>query len=121
MALTVEKPARVNLRATRGDTYRRTFKCVDSSGTAINISGYTARLQIRDAVDGTVLYEGTTTNGHLIVTGAAGTVDLAIPAAATAAWTFSVGVYDMEITSTDGAVTTIAEGTVTVFKDVTKD
>lgn len=120
MAITVEQPVRLVLKMRRGDTYRRTFKC-ETGGAAVNLTGYTSRLQIRDAVDGAVLYTGSTTNGHLTVTGSAGTIDVSVPAASTAAWTFTTGVYDLEITSASGVVTTLAEGTVTVTKDVTKD
>ena len=97
-----------------------TASCSTAS-TPVNLTGYTARMQIRETVESsTVLYEASTTNGHLAITAATGTVKLTIPAATSAAWTWTKGVYDLELTSPTGVVTRLVKGTITVSREVTR-
>jgi hypothetical protein len=47
-------------------------------------------------------------------------VTLRIPAATSAAWTFSLGRYDVELTAPDGTVTRLVEGSVVVRPEITR-
>jgi len=86
----------------------------------VDLTGATARMQVRDKPGGELLLELSTANGGLTMTGA-GTIDRAISAAATAAITWAEGVYDLEVTYADGTVHRYFEGAVTVSPEVTRD
>ena len=115
---------KVNMYIPQGDTYGHSFlyRDEDDADVVIVLNRYTARLQIREKVSSTsTLYEATTDEADgLTITGATGKVYLEIPAATTAAWTWTKGVYDLEIISEGGAVTKIARGNVKVLAEVTR-
>ena len=93
----------------------------DSSGTVINITGYTARMQVRQSVNSsTVLLSATTENGKLVIDGSLGKVTISLSAADTAAITWHTGVYDLELVSSGGVVTRLLEGAVVVSREVTR-
>lgn len=87
----------------------------------VNLTGFTARMQIRSTLeDTTVLVSLTTENGGIILGGVAGTIALLLTAAATAAFTFSNAVYDLEIIDAGGIVTRLLSGNVILSKEVTR-
>jgi hypothetical protein len=92
--------------------------------TPVDLSGYTAKMEIKDRVGGTVLL----TLGSEVVDdpqqritldNANHTINLSINATDTAALTWTKGVYDLELTGPTGAVTRIFTGSVSVSKEVT--
>lgn len=87
--------------------------------TPHDLTGYTARLAIKDKVGGTVLLSLTTENAGIVIDATAKTITLAITATATAALTWTTGVYDLELVSTTGVVTQLMNGSVSVTKEVT--
>lgn len=93
----------------------------DSEGAVINITGYTARMQVRQSVNSsTILLSATTENGKLVIDGANGKVTISLPAADTAAITWLAGVYDLELVSSGGVVTRLLQGSVVVSREVTR-
>jgi hypothetical protein len=105
----------------QGATYNQPLVWKDSSGTAVNVTGYTARMQIRKTVDATtIILTLTTENGRITVGGANGLITLLVSAADTAALTTFCGVYDLEVISPAGVVTRLLEGQVEVSKEVTR-
>jgi len=111
----------------RGDTWRRVYRwgtrAADGTVSYVNLTGYTARYQLR-ASDDTLLLEsapgeislhvspsGSTENGWVIVT---------IPATRTASLAVGRVVFDLELTAPDGTVTTIVRVTGVVEADVTR-
>lgn len=105
----------------QGATYNQPLVWKDSSGTAVNVTGYTARMQIRKTVDATtIILTLTTENGRITVGGANGLITLLVSAADTAALTTFCGVYDLEVISPTGVVTRLLEGQVEVSKEVTR-
>ncbi|MDK2957814.1 MAG: hypothetical protein PWQ57_3312 [Desulfovibrionales bacterium] len=112
---------KVKLTIPQGSTYVHTFSYVDSDGDAVSLLNFTARMQFREsAAAEAALYEGTTENGHIVINGPAGSVQLKISAATTAAWTFTYAVYDLEIVSPLGVVTRLVQGSVKVTPEVTR-
>jgi hypothetical protein len=86
----------------------------------VNLTGYTARMNIRSTVDATtILHSLTTENSGIALGGAAGTVDLLISATDTALFTFGTAVYDLELIS-GTVVTRLLSGNVTLSKEVTR-
>lgn len=113
----------LNLVIEQGTTFSPQFTYTDSATppVAIDLTGYTARMQIRQKrTSTTFLHELTTENGGITLGGALGTIDLLISATDTAAFTFSTGVYDLELINGSGAVQRLLEGSVTLRKEATK-
>jgi len=89
--------------------------------TPVNLTGFTARMQIRETVESTtILHTMTTENGGITLGGTAGTIALLISATDTAALTFDAGVYDLEIISAGGVVTEVMAGAVLLGDEVTR-
>jgi hypothetical protein len=96
--------------------------------TAVNLTGYKARMQIRtELADDDVLLSLTTENSGISITAATGIVDLLISAADTAAldtdfdvaqWTYDLEIYNDTVSPV--YVERIAEGAVVVFPEVTR-
>jgi hypothetical protein len=94
----------------------------DSSGTPINLTGYTARMSVRATfTSSSSVLDLNTSNGGITLGGSAGTITITASATTTAALTapFS-GVYDLELVSGGGVVTRLLEGTATVSPEVTR-
>lgn len=87
--------------------------------TPHTLASYTARMAIKDKVGGTVLLSLTTENDGIVINDSAKTITLAITATATAALTWTTGVYDLEMISSTGVVTSLMTGSVAVTKEVT--
>jgi tRNA threonylcarbamoyladenosine modification (KEOPS) complex Pcc1 subunit len=104
----------------QGATYSQlvTYK---EAGVAINLTGYTARLQVRSTLESaSTVVELTTANGRIALGGAAGTITLTISATDTAALTAGRGVYDLELVSGSGIVTRLLQGVCTISRNVTR-
>lgn len=87
--------------------------------TPHDLTGYTARMAVKDKVGGTVLLSLTTENGGIVIDASAKTITLAITATDAAALTWTSGVYDLELVSTTGVVTQLMYGSISVTKEVT--
>jgi tRNA threonylcarbamoyladenosine modification (KEOPS) complex Pcc1 subunit len=91
------------------------------SGVAVNLTGYTARMQVRSTLESaSTVVELTTANGRIALGGAAGTITLTISATDTAALTAGRGVYDLELVSGSGIVTRLLQGVATISRNVTR-
>jgi hypothetical protein len=87
--------------------------------TPVDLSGFTARMSIKDAVGGTELFRLDTTNSRIVVNNTAKTITLTISATDTASLTFAKGVYDLELVSPSGVVTALLAGKITVTSEIT--
>lgn len=115
------RAGKLNITIEQGATFNPVLTWKDQAGTPIDLTGYTAQMQIRsDHASTTVIHEASTTNNELVLGGVNGTVTFDIPATTTAAFTFDEGVYDLELTSASGVVTRLVEGTVYLSPEVTK-
>lgn len=102
----------------QGATFSAIFTVKTGAGVAWDLTGWTARMTIRDAKGGTSLLSLTTANSRITLGGAAGTVTLTISATDTAAITWTRGVYDLELVN-GSTVYRILEGVITVNEEVT--
>lgn len=88
--------------------------------TPQSLSGYTARMTIKDKVGGTQLFRLDTSNGRISVNDTQKTITLLVTAIDTAAiTTWRNGVYDLELVAGDGTVTRLMDGSVCVSPEVT--
>ena len=111
----------LNLTVEQGATFSRVITWRDANEAAINLTGYTARMQARRSIGaGSTFINLTTENGGITLGGAAGTITLTISATDTAALTEQSGHYDLEVVSAGGVVTRLLQGEITVSKEVTR-
>lgn len=89
--------------------------------TPVDLTGYHARMEIKDRVGGTILLTLTdqTPDFRIVLDNAAHTITLNINAVDTAALAWQSGVYDLEMISPAGRVTRIFSGKITVNREVT--
>lgn len=101
------------------------FKSYTSSGVLeynepVDLTGYTARMQIRAKLGSTdFLEELTTENGKIVIDNITKTITLTLSATSTAAYTFKTGVYSLELIK-GTVVTPFIYGNVTVESEVTR-
>jgi hypothetical protein len=87
--------------------------------TPVNLTGFSAHLQVRDRPGGTLLADFSTAAGQITLGGVAGTITLIVAAAVTAAYGFDSGTYDLHMTDSLGSVTTLLAGLFVVNATVT--
>lgn len=107
----------VNLDIYEGDDRAFSFPVLDSDGNAFPLDGYTAKAQVRTAPRpaGSLLHEWSATNSNVTV--ADGQVSLQVTDSET--WTFTTGVYDLQLTDPGGHHEVIARGTIRIIAGVT--
>ena len=92
--------------------------------TPVALSGYTARMQVKDKVGGTVLASTDVDDAPkdvitVTVDDVTKTITIAIAATDTAAFAWKKGVYDLEMVSGSGEVTALLTGNISVTAEVT--
>ena len=112
--------ATYNIKIEQGATFELTATYTDSAGAAIDITGYSARMQVRRTKNSSTTLLDLTSVSGITITGASGLLEIVASATLTAAITGTVGVYDLEIESAGGVVTRLLEGAVEISKEVTR-
>jgi len=101
----------------KGATYRHSLFWKSSTNTAVNLTGCTAKLQVRETVSAaTTLLELSSANGGIVITPLLGQIDLYISSVNTGTLLGTGGVYDLEVYFPNGDITRLVEGKV-LFKD----
>lgn len=105
----------------------------DDTGTPVNLTGYTARMQIRKAYSDSTVKLSLTSSSGIVLGGVAGTV--AISATKTQTAGISVDylslfyhndkpsqkmVYDLELETSGGVVTRLLQGVAFIYPEVTQ-
>jgi hypothetical protein len=122
-----------NFTIEQGTTVNFELQYKNASGSAINLTGYSARMQIRpDYADNTktsYLYISSSLNSDgtgLNFSGSSnlnsptsGTIGVYISAASSSALNFDTAVYDLEL-QTGSLVTRLLQGTIKLSKEVTR-
>lgn len=86
----------------------------------MDLSGYTARMQIREKLTSTTALEDlTTSNGKILLNNTNKTISLILGATTTEAYTWKSGVYSLEMEK-DGVVTPLIYGNVSLEREVTR-
>jgi hypothetical protein len=102
----------------KGTTFRRVFNLSNDDDSVVDLTGYSARLQVREkATDDDPL---ATWTPQLTIDEEAGEITLLLTDVQTAALEFNKGVYDLEIESAGGETSRLLEGAVTCSDEVTR-
>lgn len=113
--------ATYNLQVEQGANFEEFVNLKDSSGAAIDLTGFTAKMQIRPYVSSDfVLLEGTSSNGVLQITPLLGRIEINFTPEQTKQLLYTKSVYDLFITSPSGFVTKVLYGTIEVIQSVTR-
>jgi hypothetical protein len=113
-------PAGLNLTVNQGATFSMTFTWLQDDGmTPVNLTGFTAEMQVREQAGGTLLTTFTTTDGSITLGGTAGTIVLLASATTTGGWQWDGGYYDLHLTDGFGEVTTLLAGLLNVIPAIT--
>jgi hypothetical protein len=113
-------PGTYNITAYQGANWDRTFT-ITQGGSALNLTGYTSAMQVREAADSTATLVNLNTDGSgIVLGGTAGTIAVAITSTQSAAIPSGSFAYDLEITSSGGEVTRLLQGAFTVVGNVTR-
>ena len=118
----MQEPARYDMTIYQGANFERVLTwSLGEPSELVNLTGHTARMQLRTipASDDVVL-ELTTENGRISLGGAAGTIGIDLTAAETEALAANQYAYDLEVVAPSGFVTRLVEGFVNVDPEVTR-
>jgi hypothetical protein len=110
-----------NFTIDQGAQYTTQIIWADSSGNPIDLTGYTAAMQLREqaASPNPSALNLTSSNGGITITPLAGEMDILMTSAQTGALDPGFYVYDLEI-ALGSVVTRIIQGQITVSAQVTQ-
>lgn len=110
-----------NFTIDQGAQYTTQIIWADSSGNPIDLTGYTAAMQLREqsSSPNPAALTLTSSNGGITITPLAGEMDILMTTAQTGALDARFYVYDLEI-ALSGVVTRIIQGQITVSAQVTQ-
>lgn len=115
----------------QGATFDLPIRYSNPDGTSINLSGYTARLQVREAAHSELLVEFSSdlqANGFILLSGAAedredganGNIRIFMTSANTSAVPALRGRYDLELSDSHGYTIRLLEGQFEVEPEITR-
>ena len=115
--------AKHNFTIEQGSVFSHIIIYRDANSNPVNLTGYTAILQIRKTKEASfIIQELSTTNGYLTLGGNNGTIILNIPSDITHALNFEWGFYDLELYPSGDTTRAIRllEGKINLNKQVTR-
>lgn len=112
---------RANWEMEQGARFQRTLTYKDDNGNAIDLTGYSVRMDIRERKDKTSpIIHDVDAAGQITITDATGgEITIDIPDSDTAGFSFGVGWYDVEIVDGSGNVTRLVQGRINLDREVT--
>lgn len=109
-----------NTTIDQGSVWNMTIVYQDPNGTPMNLTGFTAAMQLRQNYNSaTPDLTLTTSNGGLTITGATGTIQVTATAEQTGLLESGFYVYDLELTSGSN-ISRLIQGQITVAEQVTR-
>lgn len=109
-----------NATIDQGSDWYLTLQYKDSTGTPINLTGYTAAMQLREYYGSTDAELTLTSSSGITITAATGTLAIHATAVQTAAIPAGKYVYDLEIKSASNIVTRLVQGQIIVSAEATR-
>ena len=111
-------PGTYNLTVYQGADFDRTFT-VTQGASALNLTGYTSAMQVREAADSTAYLLSLTSGSGITLGGTAGTIAVAITSAQSSALSAGSYAYDLELIA-GSQITRLLQGSVNVVGNVTR-
>lgn len=112
-------PGKYNMICPQGTTFSKQLT-YSIEGVPVNLTGYTAKMQVREKHSSqNVIISMTTENDGIVLGGSLGTIDLFIDSEDTSSFIAKEYVYDLELISSS-VVTRIIEGKFIVTPEVTR-
>ena len=109
-----------NTTIDQGSVWSVVLVYTDSNNTPVNLTGYTAAMQLRQNYNSEVAdLTLTTANGGISIVGATGTITITATAVQTGALDPGFYVYDLELTSGSN-ISRLIQGQLTVAEQVTR-
>lgn len=103
----------------QGATFDIVLTWKDAKRDLIDLTGWTAKLQVRDYPgSGDVLLEMSTENGQIVLGGVAGTIRLVLSMTETAALSFNDGKYQLELYPPASQAERLLKGRFIIDKEV---
>ena len=112
-------PGTYDITCFQGADYDKTFS-VSQGGTALNFTGYTSRMQVRDSADASAVLLSLTNGSGIVLGGTAGTIAVTVTNAQSAAIPAGSYAYDLELVSGGNQVTRLLQGAFNVSGNVTR-
>lgn len=112
---------RIVLSIDQGTDTRVSVSISDATGTPIDLTGASARMQLRTQINAPDFVDELTTDNGRIAIGDAGTLSLIFPNGVTTDTPAGTYVYDLEMVDSDGLVSRVMEGTITIRPEVTRN
>ena len=112
-----------NIVCDQGATFGLSLTYKDATGALIDLTNYTARMQVRSKANAptTILSLTSSAGAGIALGGAAGTIFISIAASSTASLVPGDYVYDLELVNTTStAVTRLIQGKFRVSAEVTR-
>jgi hypothetical protein len=107
-------PSNYDLVLYRGDYFNTSVVIKDSTGSVINLTGYTAKCSIKSSFSASSSFDATCT-----VTAVSGLVEIMFPSSVTEDIAAGSYVWDFQVTNPSGNVRTYLAGDVIVYDEVT--
>lgn len=102
----------------QGEDWSETYVYEDDNGTAQDITGYKAKLQLRDRPGGTLYLELSSENGGVLIDGPNGEISPTMTSAVSDALKFQTAYHDMFLIDTDSKRHYLFRGKTTVTRRI---
>jgi len=110
-----------NMTIEQGSTYKLALYWKNSANNPVDMTNYTAKMQIRSSTGASVkLLEATTASDEIEIYPLQGAINITIGHLQTAQLAPSVAVYDLEVSSPQGEVFKLLKGRVRIEGEVTR-
>lgn len=110
----------VNFKVVQGDTFTIQVTYTNPNGTPINLTNYTARMDVRNEPAGKVLCASITNSSGITINGASGIITATFSPSQTRKFSTPSAAYQLQITSPGGQSTTILKGYLSVSPAVVR-
>ena len=111
--------ANYTITCEQGAAFNLVVTWKDSSGNAINNTGYTAKMQVRQELNVTPVATLTTEDSQIILGGSNGQITLKLSTAETVLIEPADYYYDLELADGSGEITRVLEGVFSVKAQIT--
>lgn len=111
---------RHDITVNQGSAFKLNVQALNADRTVMDLSGYSAKMQIKDSKGGATTYmTASTAGGTITINGPGGIVMVNVGADVTTPMTWNSGWYDLEVNNTATNVIRLVEGFASLSKEVT--